>query len=81
MCGSSWNCNQKQKTMNIELKEITVKELTENYQDNAENGVVGLAVKNGNAKWFAFSGTPDSNLFSDISKNLGHTWNGKGDKK
>ena len=28
--------------MNIELKEITVKELTENYQDNAENGVVGL---------------------------------------
>ena len=28
--------------MNIELKEITVKELTKNYQDNAENGVVGL---------------------------------------
>ena len=46
-----------------------------------ENGVVGLAVKNGNAKLFAFSGTPDSNLFSDISKNLGHAWNGKGDKK
>lgn len=46
-----------------------------------ENGVVGLAVKNGNAKWFAFSGTPDSNLFSDISKNLGYAWNGKGDKK
>ena len=46
-----------------------------------ENGVVGLAVKNGNAKLFAFSGTPDSNLFSDISKNLSRAWNGTGDKK
>lgn len=27
--------------MNIELKEITVKELTQGYQDNNENGVVG----------------------------------------
>ena len=28
--------------MNIELKEITVRELTNGYQDNAENGVVGF---------------------------------------
>jgi hypothetical protein len=28
--------------MKIELKEITVRELTENYSDNAENGVVGF---------------------------------------
>lgn len=27
--------------MKIELKEITVKELTDGFQDNAENGVVG----------------------------------------
>lgn len=27
--------------MNIKLKEITVRELTEDYQDNEENGVVG----------------------------------------
>jgi len=31
--------------MKIELKEITVRELTENYQDNAENGVVGFGGK------------------------------------
>lgn len=31
--------------MNIELKEITVKELTENYEDNAENGVTGFGGK------------------------------------
>ena len=28
--------------MKIELKEITVSERTEGYQDNAENGVVGF---------------------------------------
>ena len=27
--------------MNIQLKEITVRELTKDYQDNEENGVVG----------------------------------------
>lgn len=27
--------------MNIELKEITVRELTEGYRDNADEGVVG----------------------------------------
>ena len=27
--------------MNIELKEITIRELTENYEDNNENGVIG----------------------------------------
>ena len=32
---------QKQKNMKIELKEITVSELTAGYKDNAENGVVG----------------------------------------
>ena len=31
--------------MNIELKEITVRELVEGYQDNAENGVVGFGGK------------------------------------
>jgi len=31
--------------MNIELKEITVKELTDGYQDNAENGVIGYGGK------------------------------------
>lgn len=31
--------------MNIELKEITVRELVENYQDNLENGVVGFGGK------------------------------------
>lgn len=31
--------------MKIELKEITVKELTDGYQDNAENGVVGYSGK------------------------------------
>lgn len=31
--------------MNIELKEITVRELTEGYQDNNENGVVGYGGK------------------------------------
>ena len=31
--------------MNIELKEITVRELTEGYQDNNENGVVGYSGK------------------------------------
>jgi hypothetical protein len=31
--------------MNIELKEITVRELTEGYQDNEENGVVGFGGK------------------------------------
>lgn len=31
--------------MKIELKEITIRELTEGYQDNQENGVVGLAGK------------------------------------
>ena len=28
--------------MKIELKEITVRELANNYEDNAENGVVGF---------------------------------------
>jgi len=31
--------------MNIELKEITIKELSDGYQDNAENGVVGYGGK------------------------------------
>ena len=31
--------------MQIELKEITIRELTENYQDNEENGVVGFGGK------------------------------------
>lgn len=31
--------------MNIQLKEITIRELTENYQDNEENGVIGFAGK------------------------------------
>jgi len=31
--------------MKIELKEITVRELTESYQDNEENGVVGFGGK------------------------------------
>ena len=31
--------------MKIELKEIAVRELTENYQDNAENGVIGFGGK------------------------------------
>lgn len=31
--------------MKIELKEITIKELTEGYQDNAENGVIGYGGK------------------------------------
>ena len=31
--------------MNIELKEITIKELANGYQDNAENGVVGFGGK------------------------------------
>lgn len=31
--------------MNIELKEITVRELTKGYQDNEENGVVGFGGK------------------------------------
>ena len=31
--------------MNIELKEITVRELTEGFEDNAENGVVGYGGK------------------------------------
>ena len=30
--------------MDIELKEITVRELTQGYQDNNEDGVVGLMV-------------------------------------
>jgi len=30
--------------MRIELKEITVKELSKGYQDNAEDGVVGMVV-------------------------------------
>ena len=31
--------------MKIELKEITVRELTKSYQDNEENGVVGFGGK------------------------------------
>lgn len=31
--------------MNIELKEITIRELSENFEDNAENGVVGFGGK------------------------------------
>lgn len=31
--------------MNIELKEITIRELTNGYQDNDENGVVGFGGK------------------------------------
>ena len=31
--------------MNIELKKITVRELTEDYEDNEENGVLGFAGK------------------------------------
>jgi hypothetical protein len=31
--------------MNIELKEITIRELTEGYQDNDEFGVVGYGGK------------------------------------
>ena len=31
--------------MNIELKEITIRELTEDYEDNNENGVVGFGGK------------------------------------
>ena len=31
--------------MNIELKEITIKELSDDFQDNAENGVVGFGGK------------------------------------
>ena len=31
--------------MQIQLKEITVRELTKNYQDNLENGVVGFDAK------------------------------------
>lgn len=33
------------KTMKIELKEITVRELADGYKDNAENGVVGFGGK------------------------------------
>lgn len=31
--------------MKIELKEITVRELTNGYQDNEENGVIGFGGK------------------------------------
>ena len=31
--------------MNIELKEITIRELVEGYRDNNEEGVVGYGVK------------------------------------
>lgn len=31
--------------MNIELREITIRELANGYQDNAENGVVGFGGK------------------------------------
>jgi len=31
--------------MNIELKQITVKELTQGYQDNNENGIIGYSGK------------------------------------
>ncbi|MGZ8548293.1 MAG: HNH endonuclease, partial [Sulfuricurvum sp.] len=31
--------------MNIELKEITIRELTNGYTDNEENGVVGFGGK------------------------------------
>ena len=31
--------------MNIELKEITIKELSDGFQDNNENGVVGFGGK------------------------------------
>ena len=31
--------------MKIELKEITIRELTKNYQDSEENGVVGFGGK------------------------------------
>ena len=31
--------------MNIELKEITIKELSEGFEDNNENGVVGFGGK------------------------------------
>ncbi len=31
--------------MKIELKEITVKELTNGFQDNEENGVIGFGEK------------------------------------
>ncbi len=31
--------------MKIELKEITIRELTDRYQDNAEGGVVGYGGK------------------------------------
>ena len=31
--------------MNIELKELTIKELADSYQDNSENGVVGFGGK------------------------------------
>ena len=39
------HCNKKQKTMKIELKEITVRELTDSYEDNANGGVVGFGGK------------------------------------
>ena len=31
--------------MNIELKEITIRELKNGYEDNAENGVIGFGGK------------------------------------
>ena len=31
--------------MKIELKEVTVRDLTNGYQDNAENGVIGFGGK------------------------------------
>ena len=31
--------------MNIELKEITIRELVDGYEDNEENGVVGFGGK------------------------------------
>jgi len=37
--------HQKQEVMEIKLQEITISELAEGYQDNAENGVVGYGGK------------------------------------
>jgi len=60
--------------MKIELKEITIRELTEGYQDNAENGVVGLGgkldIRPPYQREFIYSGKQREAVINTIAKNF-----------
>ena len=60
--------------MNIELKEITIQELSEGFQDNNENGVVGfggkLDIRPPYQREFIYKDKQRDAVINTITKNL-----------